>query len=981
MCRKNVWLLSTAVWLGLCVIPAMAAGPAPIVYYPFDALGGAVVDASGSGNDGTPNGGLTFVEVGYAKGCFSFNGSDAYVELDRPVQDDFTMMAWINTDTEGAAGTQAYQGTGLFWSDVGGVANDFVIAVLGTKFSFFVGNPDTSVNSDGDIVTGEWVHIAAVRDTGAGTNSIYIDGVLDNSISHANTGPLDAQELLAVGANTLDNRYYTGLMDEVKIYDIALTEVEVQNAMRVGLTTTTAVDPIPAPEAVDVPRDVVLGWTPGEFAATHDVYFGTSLDDVNNADRANPLDVLVSQGQVATTYDPEGLLEFGQTYYWRVDEVNAAPDNAIFKGEVWSFTAEPLAYPIENIVATSNGSSEPDSGPEKTVDGSGLDADGAHSVLPSTMWAGTTGETELVWIQYEFDQVYKLYEMQVWNYNVAFELLLGFGFKDVTIEYSENGTDWTVLKDVQFAQATAKATYTANNLVDLEGVGAKYVRLTANTGFGGMGSYGLSEVRFLYTPVQARQPAPADGATDVAVDTMLDWRAGREAATHEVYLGTDVEALSLVGSVADSTYDPGVFDLDTMYYWRIDEVNEAEAVSTWEGPTWSFTAQEFLVVDDFEAYNDDDNVIYESWIDGWVNATGATVGYLIEPFAEQTVVRSGQQSMPLFYDNSGGVSVSEAELTLAPSQNWTQAGVTTLMVHFRGDLENDPAQVYVKIGNTKVVYPGGPDTLAAPVWIQWNIDLAATGVGLQNVSMLTIGIEGSGSGVVYVDDIRLYREAPAAVMPADPGTDSLVLHYAFENNVNDDSGNDYNGTPINDPFYDEAVADLGRAMSFDGINDYVELPIGALISTATDMSVATWVNMADSSANWQRIFDFGSTNTGGYMFLAPREGTSGPIRFAITPAGGSESIVSTTENLTSGWHHLAVVIDSAAMTASVYVDGNVAASGAVETLPRDLGTTTQNWLGRSQFTADDYFDGLLADFSIYNAALSAAEVSYLAGAR
>ncbi len=206
------------------------------------------------------------------------------------------------------------------------------------------------------------------------------------------------------------------------------------------------------------------------FAATHDVYFGTVLDDVNTASRANPMGVLVSQGQTDTTYTPRRRLDFGQTYYWRVDEVNAAPDNTIFKGEVWSFTAEPVGYPIANIVATSNATSEPDSGPEKTVDGSGLNADDQHSTLSSDMWAGTTGGAEPVWIQFEFDKVYKLYEMQVWNYNVIFEMILGFGFKDVTVEYSENGTDWAVLKDVQFAQATGKATYTANTVVDLEGV-------------------------------------------------------------------------------------------------------------------------------------------------------------------------------------------------------------------------------------------------------------------------------------------------------------------------------------------------------------------------------------------------------------------------------------------------------------------------------------------------------------------------------
>ena len=75
------------------------------------------------------------------------------------------------------------------------------------------------------------------------------------------------------------------------------------------------------------------------------MYLGTSLEDVNSASRANPLDVLISQGQNATSLDV-GRLEFSQTYYWRIDEVLAA--GGIYKGEVWNFTVEPLACDAEN---------------------------------------------------------------------------------------------------------------------------------------------------------------------------------------------------------------------------------------------------------------------------------------------------------------------------------------------------------------------------------------------------------------------------------------------------------------------------------------------------------------------------------------------------------------------------------------------------------------------------------------------------------
>ncbi|UCD51310.1 MAG: discoidin domain-containing protein, partial [Phycisphaerales bacterium] len=414
--------------------------------------------------------------------------------------------------------------------------------------------------------------------------------------------------------------------------------------------------PSPENEAVDVPRDLIVSWEPGEEVTAHDVYLGASFEDVNSASRSNPMDLLLSQGQSGTTLDV-GRLEFEQTYYWRVDEV--LTDGSIYHGEVWSFTVEPFAYEIEGVVASSNAASDPGVGPERTVDGSGLNDDDQHSVDSTDMWLGVAG-AEPVWLQYEFDRVYKLYEMLVWNYNVMFEPVLGFGVKDVTIEYSEDGAEWMVLGDAEFAQATARADYVANTAVDMAGVAAKFVKITVNSNYGSLPQYGLSEVRFLQIPVVPREPEPAAGATNVGVDSVLSWRAGREAAAHDVYFGTDAEALTLTDTTDVASYDPGALNLETTYYWRIDEVNEAEAISLWEGDVWSFETQQFLVVDDFESYDDEDNRIYDTWLDGWVNETGSTVGHFEAPFAEQTIVNSGSQSMPLFYDNTS-TATSEAD--------------------------------------------------------------------------------------------------------------------------------------------------------------------------------------------------------------------------------------------------------------------------------------------------------------------------------
>ena len=507
-----------------------------------------------------------------------------------------------------------------------------------------------------------------------------------------------------------------------------------------------ATAPNPPDGAVDVSQTPVLSWTGYDLAAAHNVYFSENRDDVTSGAAG----ALIADGITETQVAP-GQLAFETTYYWRVDEVNGAPDNAVFTGNVWSFTTEPFAYPVENIVATSNATSNPGEGPENTINGSGLDESDAHSTAAADMWLATPG-ADPTYIQYEFGRVYQLYEMQVWNYNAEFELVLGFGCRDVTVEYSADGDEWTLLGDVTFAQATAESSYLPNTTVDFQGAAARYVRLTVNGGFGANAQYGLSEVRFLYTPAHARLPQPADDATDVSIATELAWRAGRDAAAHEVSLGTGPDTLNPLGSADQPSYNPGPLDLGTTYYWRVDEVNEAEAVPLWEGDVWQFTTEASLMVDDFESYNNDDNLIYDAWIDGWINGSGSTVGYLSEPFAETEIVHSGLQSLPLFYDNRN-VTTSEADLAL--DQDWTASGIGSLTLYFHGDAGNTAAQLYVKINDTRIDYDGPATDLTVESWQPWTFSLSAV-ADLASVRGLTIGIEGAGAdGVLYIDDIEL----------------------------------------------------------------------------------------------------------------------------------------------------------------------------------------------------------------------------------
>ncbi len=493
---------------------------------------------------------------------------------------------------------------------------------------------------------------------------------------------------------------WEGWIDEVRISDIAREAGE----MVVEVTVGRAVQPHPANGARDVPGDTLLTWTASESATAHDVYLGTSLADVEAASRDNPMDVLRIQGQPTTAYAPQGPLEYGRTYYWRIDEVDAASGNTIVTGAIWSFKVETYSYTLETVTVKASSFST-NTLPEKTIDGSGLDDD-RHSTLAGDMWFSLKNGPQPTWILYSFDRVYKLDKMLVWNSNQTMETDFGLGAKDVAIEYSEDGVEWVPLGDFVFDQAPGDTTCTAQT-IDLGGLIAKSVRLTFHSNWGGfVTQYSLSEVRFLYVPTRAWDLKNEGAGTEV----LLTWRAGREAAYHRIYVGTDEQAVtegtSWVLTAEDNSLDLGTLPMGTTYYCRVDEVNEAAVPSVWEGDVWSFTTQEFTPIDDFEGYTGDDGSrIYEFWIDGYTTKlTGSLIGYMDAPFVETTVVHSGRQSMPFEYNNVDTPYYSEGELDMPSPQNWTSNGADTLGLWVLGH----PA-AYIEQAGVITMTAGGHD--------------------------------------------------------------------------------------------------------------------------------------------------------------------------------------------------------------------------------------------------------------------------------
>ena len=291
-------------------------------------------------------------------------------------------------------------------------------------------------------------------------------------------------------------------------------------------------------------------------------------------------------------------------------------------------------------------------------------------------------------------------------------------------------------------------------------------------------------------PDLAWNPSPANRSTpDIKQATPLGWSPGDRAAQHHVYFGTDKDAVDNAdasdtsgiyrGRQNPASYVPteGVEWGGGPYYWRVDEFNTDGTIA--KGRIWSFTVADFLLVDDFEAYTDNDaegEAIWQHWLDGYGVATnGSQSSYPLPPYAEKTIVQGGRQSLPLQYDNTAGAVNSEVELKLTSPRDWTEQGITELSLWFRGDPGNATEPLYVAISNATgapaVVPRSDPGAANIDTWTEWVIPLQAfadKGINLANVDKIAIGLgttggaAAGGSGVMYIDSIGLFRAEGAA---------------------------------------------------------------------------------------------------------------------------------------------------------------------------------------------------------------------------
>ncbi len=503
--------------------------------------------------------------------------------------------------------------------------------------------------------------------------------------------------------------------------------------------------------------DADLAWTAGVDALSHDVYFGTDKAAVAAGDPST-----FKGNQQRATYEP-GTLAENTAYYWRVDEHDTG--GAVHPGELWSFRTI---------------------GPEVGVKAryfSGLDAAGIpvltrienaidHNWGNGEVAAGLSDTVSARWtadLEAPFTETFQLITtsddgVRLW---LDGRLLIN--------HWTNHGTT----EDVASVNLVAGQVYLLE-MAWYENSGGAVAGLSWQSP-----SVGRQVIPAgpLQLPLRATDPYPANTAVNTPQTLLLRWNAGEQASHHDIYFGDTLAAVAGADAattgiyqgrqpVAADTFNPGALEWNKTYYWRIDEVNNASADSPWAGSVWSLTTADFLVVDDFESYTDEEgNSVYETWLDGWANNTsGSRVGYLDPPFAEQIVVRGGTQSMPLDYNNLNTPYYSEAERTFARVQDLTVNGVNTLVLYVRGKATNAAAPLYVGLedsaGKLGVIKHSDVAVTQATTWTEWKIPLGeftGAGVNVAKVKKMYVGLGDKahpvrgGAGLLFVDDIRVVK--------------------------------------------------------------------------------------------------------------------------------------------------------------------------------------------------------------------------------
>lgn len=534
--RKSVFMFALIFCLTLSACQCFGIDPNLVGWWKFDeGSGTAANDSSGHNNNGTVYGEAARTS-GQIDGALNFDGIDDYVDvpdndnsLDIPNQ--MTITAWVKINnrsnyyciaTKQPGGTAPASNPGNY---------EFTIEPIGLLiFKHQTGTGDTLslYESTSVVPLGTWQHVAVTVKKGDSVK-FYINGASAGAFSQTATFGIVNNNSVRIGSRRDSWGWFYGGIDDVQIYNRALSDAEIQQVYYDG--ARKASNPVPASDESCVDPNIILTWQPGEEALSHDVYFGTTYSEVNNAD-INDANVYMGNQDV-NSWNPGGL-DLEITYYWRIDEVGSYDT---IKGNIWSFTTTLFA-------------------PGKATDP--VPANDSNNIPLAAVLSWTGG-----------------------NCAVSSDVYFGTSFNDVN--------EANMLSD-EFKGNQTATTYSPGVLEE----NAPYFwRIDEKNSYGTTKGDTWNFTTYPYPlPGKATNPVPDNGDTGVSrAGVNLIWTAGSGIVdSHDVYFGTANPPPFKINQ-SSTTYDTGTMIQGKVYYWRIDEKNGAGATT---GNVWSFSVEECL---------------------------------------------------------------------------------------------------------------------------------------------------------------------------------------------------------------------------------------------------------------------------------------------------------------------------------------------------------------------------------------------------
>jgi hypothetical protein len=628
----------------------------------------------------------------------------------------------------------------------------------------------------------------------------------------------------------------------------------------VGEVWPYAYGPDPEDGALHAATWVTLSWKPGGLAVSHDIYLGENFDDVNQA----------------------------------------TPDSEEFRGNqtgVFVVAGFPgYAYPDGLVPGTTYywridevNDADPNSPWKGDVWSFSIPSKSAYSPVPADGGEFVPTDTTLTWTP-------------------------GFGAKLHTVYFGE---DFDTVNNATGGAASGVVRYTPGSLKLAK---TYYWRVDE---FDGAATY-KGEVWSFTTEGAVTGPNPADGAVDVSPTKALTWIAGAVAASHDVYFGSDANAVKNATksspeykgpkALGEESYSPGKLSLTTTYYWRIDEVNGVNPDSPWAGNVWSFTTGDFFVIDDFEDYDAGNNQIWYKWHDGLGygapgtagyyagNGTGAAVGdETTASYTEETIIHGGGKSMPVNYDNNkqGSSKYSEVELTLGVVSDWTAEGVNELSLWFRGY----PASV-----GSFVEGPVGTFTITASGADIWNVN----GVEADEFHFAYKTLSGAGSIITKVNSVQntngwakagvMIRESlnPDSAHAFACITPSNGVAFQYRPSMGGTSGN-YNQTGVAAPYWVKLERSISGLFTVShSANGTSWQPVTGALAQTIPMGTNVYIGLAltshDAALTCQAVFS-NVTTTGNvtgqwaHQDIGIFSNDAEPLYVAVSNTTGNPAVV------------------------------------------------------------------------------------------